>query len=84
MTPDLTAIPPVLLVTLGYALVCAVSPFGRCRKCRGFGFKLRTSRMTGRLKAGPPCRRCDATGRRIRAGRWLFNRVAGLYRDGTR
>ena len=53
-----------------------------CRKCHGFGFATTTDRK-GRPKRGKSCRRCKATGKRIRAGRWLFNRAQRIYRDGT-
>ncbi|WP_269854266.1 hypothetical protein [Streptomyces sp. RPT161] len=83
MTPALLAITLLIGITLCYAAVCAASPFGNCRKCRGFGFATTTDRK-GRLKRGKPCRRCDATGKRIRIGRWLFNRAARIHHDGTR
>ena len=38
MTPALLAITLLFAVTLCYVAVCAGSPFGDCRKCRGFGF----------------------------------------------
>ena len=82
MTPILLAIACLLAVTLGYIGLCAVSPFGDCRKCRGMGHELKTDRK-GRLKRGKDCRRCKATGKRIRAGRWLYNRWARIYRAGT-
>jgi hypothetical protein len=72
MTPALAAIAAILLLTLGYAAMCAASPFGPCRRCKGMGFKLRTDRK-GRQHRGKDCRRCQATGRRIRIGRHLFN-----------
>ncbi|MFE2522748.1 hypothetical protein ACWF95_21260 [Streptomyces vinaceus] len=83
MTPALLAITCLLSVTLGYSGLCAASPFGTCRKCRGFGFALTTDRK-GRLKRGKHCRRCDGHGKRIRLGRWLYNRAARTYRAGTR
>lgn len=83
MTPALTAIPGFLMLTLCYGSLCAVAPFGRCLKCRGFGRKLRKSRLTGRLKPGPVCRRCHGHGWRIRTGRRLFNYAARLHREGT-
>jgi hypothetical protein len=83
MTPTALAIACLLAVTFSYVGLCAGSPFGRCRKCNGFGFAMDTDRK-GRPKRGKHCRRCKATGRRIRIGRWLFNRAAALYRDGTR
>ena len=72
----------LLAITLGYAAVCAGSPFGTCRKCHGFGFATTTDRK-GRPKRGKSCRRCKATGKRIRVGRWLYNRWARIYRSGT-
>ncbi|MCX4587055.1 hypothetical protein ACH492_08885 [Streptomyces sp. NPDC019443] len=83
MTPIAAAIACLLVVTLCYAAMCAGSPFGRCRKCNGWGFQMKTDRK-GQLKRGKDCRRCKATGRRIRIGRWLFNRAQRIYREGTR
>ena len=82
MTPALLAITLLLGVTLCYVAVCAVSPFGNCRKCRGMGHALKTDRK-GRMKRGKDCRRCQATGKRIRIGRWLYNRAARIHRAGT-
>ncbi|MFD9631682.1 hypothetical protein [Streptomyces violascens] len=77
------AITLLLLFTLGYAAVCAGSPFGRCRKCKGLGFALKHDRK-GRPKRGKHCRRCDGNGIRIRTGRHLYNLAARIHRDGTR
>ena len=82
MTPVLLAITLLIGVTLCYVSVCAVSPFGTCRKCSGWGFAMKSDRK-GRLKRGKDCRRCNATGKRIRIGRWLYNRFARIYRAGT-
>ncbi|MEU9287236.1 hypothetical protein AB0D57_21585 [Streptomyces sp. NPDC048275] len=82
MTPALLAITLMLGVTLCYIAVCAASPFGNCRKCSGWGFRMKTDRK-GRMKRGKDCRRCKATGKRIRVGRWLYNRWARVYRAGT-
>lgn len=82
MTPILLAITCLLMVTLCYGSLCAASPFGNCRKCRGFGHTLKTSRR-GTLTRGKDCRRCHATGKRIRAGRWLYNRASRIYREGS-
>ncbi|MEY9876027.1 hypothetical protein ABH931_005534 [Streptacidiphilus sp. MAP12-33] len=79
----LTAIACLLIVTLGYGIVCAAQPFGRCRRCRGFGFHFKTDRR-GRMRRGKDCRRCKATGYRIRTGRHLYNLALRLYREGTR
>ncbi|QBR07500.1 hypothetical protein D7Y56_17195 [Streptomyces sp. S501] len=83
MTPALLASTLLLLITLCYASLCAASPFGDCRKCRGWGFATKTDRK-GRTKRGKDCRRCKATGKRIRIGRHLYNIAARLHRDGTR
>jgi len=83
MTSALLAITLLIGVTLCYVAVCAASPFGNCRKCRGMGHQLKTDRK-GRLKRGKDCRRCHATGKRIRVGRWIYNRAARTYRAGTR
>ncbi|MBR8639637.1 hypothetical protein KEF29_41240 [Streptomyces tuirus] len=82
MTLIALAIACLMLVTLSYGTLCAASPFGTCRKCNGFGFAMETDRK-GRPKRGKSCRRCKATGKRIRVGRWLFNRAQRIYRDGT-
>ena len=77
------AIACLLTVTLGYAGLCAASPFSNCRKCRGLGYALTYDRK-GRPKRGRHCRRCDGHGIRIRIGRHLFNLAARVHRDGTR
>ncbi|WP_433721729.1 hypothetical protein ACQP2Y_41020 [Actinoplanes sp. CA-051413] len=71
--------PALAFVTLGYAIVCAVSPFGTCRRCAGLG---RIGAARG-LRSRP-CRRCDATGIRIRLGRHLYHQATRIHRDGTR
>lgn len=83
MTPALLASALLMFITLSYASLCAASPFGNCRKCRGWGFAMKTDRK-GRAKRGKDCRRCKATGKRIRIGRHLYNVAARLHRDGTR
>lgn len=83
MTSFADAIPALLFITLGYAALCAVSPFGNCRKCRGFGFKVKTTRR-GRLKAGRTCRRCHGDRVRIRFGRHLWNVAHRLHHQGTK
>ncbi|MET7544758.1 hypothetical protein ABZS94_03105 [Streptomyces sp. NPDC005500] len=83
MPPALLAIASLLTVTFCYGGLCAASPFGDCRKCRGWGFAMKTDRK-GRTKRGKDCRRCKATGKRIRVGRHLYNVAARLHRDGTR
>lgn len=82
MTLIALAIACLVIVTLGYVSVCAGSPFGTCRKCHGFGFA--TTDRKGRPKRGKTCRRCKGRGKRVRVGRWLYNRAARIYREGTR
>lgn len=68
-----------LVWALGYAAACAAAPFGRCRRCHGHG---KTIKPNGKVRRW--CRRCDATGLRLRLGRRLFNYLRRLYRDGSR
>ncbi|MFC9173689.1 hypothetical protein [Streptomyces sp. NPDC057107] len=82
MTPVLLASACLLIVTLSYASLCAASPFGDCRKCKGFGYALKTDRH-GNLRPGKTCRRCRGERKRIRVGRHLYNLWLRLYRDGT-
>lgn len=84
MSSWLSAMPGLLFVTLCYALLCAISPVGDCRKCKGWGFKIHVSRWSGRLKPGRACRRCDGLGHRLRTGRHLYNLVVRLHREGNR
>jgi DnaJ-class molecular chaperone len=83
MSPALLAIACLLAITLGYVAKCAVSPFGDCRTCQGIGQIVAIGR-NGKPKAKRPCRRCKTTGKRIRVGRWIYNRLATTYRNGTR
>ncbi|WP_043266115.1 hypothetical protein [Streptomyces sp. CT34] len=83
MTPIVLAIACLMLVTLGYASLCAGSPFGNCRKCNGLGHHLHYDRK-GRPKRGKRCRRCKGRGKRVRVGRWIYNRASRIYREGTR
>jgi hypothetical protein len=83
MPPALLAIALLLIVTFCYASLCVASPFGNCRRCKGFGYALTTDRR-GRLKPGKTCRRCRGDRKRIRVGRHLFNVAMRIHRDGTR
>jgi hypothetical protein len=83
--PDvLSHLPGIVFITLCYSALCYASPFGTCRKCKGWGSKVWTTRFTGRLKRGRECRRCDGYGRRLRIGRRLYNLVSRLHREGSR
>jgi hypothetical protein len=81
------AIAFLFFITLCYIGRCVASPFGRCRACNGLGFRLITkTTITGGTKhrRGKDCRRCKATGYRLRLGRRLHNAWTRLHHDGTR
>ncbi|WP_413800194.1 hypothetical protein [Streptomyces iranensis] len=63
----LTASAAIFLALSGYAALCAVKPFGPCRKCEGTG--LRELSLRG-IKL---CRRCHGSRYRLRTGRRLWN-----------
>ncbi|CUU60455.1 hypothetical protein Ga0074812_14031 [Parafrankia irregularis] len=64
---------PLIVVTLGYILLCWVRPFGPCPHCHGTA---RTeSHFTRRTR---PCRHCDHTGLRLRVGRRACNALRRL------
>ncbi|MEU9300431.1 hypothetical protein [Streptomyces sp. NPDC048269] len=72
------------ILALGiYATLCAISPFGTCRKCDGLGARITTDRH-GRPKATSVCRRCHGQGKRLRLGRRLLNHSRDIHRVGTR
>jgi hypothetical protein len=62
-------------VLAGYALLCAVSPFGKCSVCKGKKFRKTLIRKRQR-----PCRRCKTTGLRRRWGRSLYAWAKTTYR----
>ncbi|MFF6955397.1 hypothetical protein [Streptomyces sp. NPDC008317] len=78
-----SAIALIVIAGLCYAALCAASPLGSCRKCHGFGFKVKQNRR-GRIVRGRECRRCRGYGQRIRVGRHLYNVATRLYREGVR
>ena len=59
------------IVTIGYLLRCASSPWGTCVRCRPGGVN-RT------------CRACSGTGMRPRLAFQLYAYLRRLYRDGSR
>jgi hypothetical protein len=73
----------ILVVTVGYAGLCAAQPFARCSKCDGMGFKVKYTRR-GKAKRGKDCRRCNGHGIHIRRGRHLWNLWRRTYTRGTR
>jgi len=75
LDPANTLILATLIVTFCYAGLCAVRPFGTCRKCRPT-----TRRTAGRRY----CRRCGGTRLRLRTGRRVWNFIHRLYTEGTR
>ncbi|MFE2599964.1 hypothetical protein ACFXCZ_26320 [Streptomyces sp. NPDC059396] len=82
--PSLISITPILIfLALCYALLCTASPYGACRRCKGWGHKIHQTRA-GRLKRGRQCRRCAGYGRRLRIGRRVYNGAARLHHDDTR
>jgi hypothetical protein len=64
-------------VTLCYAIGCWIWPFRPCRVCAGTG---RRRSPTGR--AIRLCRWCRGTGLRLRAGRWIWNYLTHLRKEG--
>lgn len=84
MSSWLSAMPGLMFVTMCYVALCLASPVGACRKCKGWGFKIRVSRRSGRLRPGRQCRRCGGHGYRFRVGHRLYNLVARLHREGIR
>lgn len=82
MSLTVPAITFLLAITLCYIALCAGSPFGTCRKCRGMGYATKVNRR-GKVKRGKDCRRCKTTGKRIRVGRHLYNAWRRTYDRGT-
>lgn len=66
------------LAIAGYALLCAVSPFGRCRKCSGTGFRDLSKRRP------KPCRRCRGQRYRPRIGTRTHTTSRAIHQAGTR
>lgn len=65
----------MIVVALGYAWSCAAYPYRPCRTCRGVGHF-----HSSFLRAIRLCRRCDGTGRTLRAGRRAYNAAARTFR----
>ncbi|MEU7975191.1 hypothetical protein AB0B48_24445 [Micromonospora sp. NPDC049089] len=63
----------LIVWALYYVAECAWWPFGPCPKCDGRG---KFKRNDG--KAWRKCRRCKATGERLRFGRKVWNRFAKI------
>lgn len=65
----------LVVVALGYAWSCAAYPYRPCRSCHGVGFF-----RSPILRAIRLCRRCDGTGRTLRAGRRAYNAAVRAHR----
>ncbi|KXK61076.1 hypothetical protein AWW66_15325 [Micromonospora rosaria] len=78
LTLAITVAAPAALVTLGYAGLCYVRPFTRCRRCAGTGQT--TTRFLRRPRA---CRRCDR-GIHLRVGRRIFAYFHRIRSEATR
>jgi hypothetical protein len=67
----------IAAAALAYAAACATLPFARCRRCAGAGVRMGKTRVLRRAVA-KPCRRCGASGKRLRLGRRVWNRFARI------
>lgn len=73
------------LTLLGYTALyitcCAFIPFGRCRRrrCDNGRIHSRLSRKHFR-----ECPRCDGTGKRVRIGRRIYEKIRDEYKAGNR
>jgi hypothetical protein len=63
-------------VAAGYALLCWVRPFGRCRVCSRTGV-----RLTLILRRFRSCWWCKGAGLRLRVGRRAYNYLARVRND---
>lgn len=79
--------PVVLLVSLAalgytacYLVMCSQFPFGRCRRHR-----CENGRVYSRLsrKMFRDCPRCDGTGKRIRIGRRVYEKIRDEFKAGN-
>jgi hypothetical protein len=68
MPPAVAAAITAAVLCAMYAARCYATPYARCAKCHGCGH---VERRSGR--GHRPCRRCKATGLRLRIGRRIAN-----------
>jgi hypothetical protein len=66
----------MILVALGYVWSCGVYPYKACRSSRGLGHF-----RSPILRAIRLCRRCNGTGRTLRAGRRTYNAAVRARRS---
>lgn len=72
----------VVVWALIYAAVCRIWPYAACRKCKGDGRFMSPSWLRFLFGRGwRNCRRCKGTGRRIRFGRRVWTKLAGVRHD---
>jgi len=76
----LTATGIALVVVLAYVGSCIVRPFRDCWLCNGNGHH----RSRSNRKLSRPCRWCRSSGKRLRAGRRLWNRARRIHREASR
>ena len=64
-----------------YILMCAISPWGTCKRSRCTGGRIysRVFKRTFR-----ECPRCNGTGRRVRVGRRIYEYFRSERKAGTR
>ncbi|MGW0501795.1 hypothetical protein [Micromonospora sp. NPDC003241] len=58
-----------------YLIKCYALPFGPCRRCKGKG-----ERRGRIIRLKHECHRCGGTGKRVRVGRRIIERVRDEYR----
>lgn len=61
----------------GYAVLCAIRPFGPCRRCHGLG-------TVERFRKERTCPRCRGKRLRLRVGRRAHNAWRRTHEAGTR
>jgi hypothetical protein len=71
----LIAVPAALLAAAVYLKICAHWPYLPCRTCNGTAKRPNLFGQGFRL-----CGTCDATGRRVRLGRRLYERLTSASR----
>jgi hypothetical protein len=83
VTPQTSATSTLILiglaVTFCYAIGCWIWPFRACKRCAGTGRRRSPSGRGIRL-----CRPCRGTGLRLRAGRWIYNQLTRVRKEGHR
>lgn len=80
-TPVLLALLALLGYSAFYIMMCAISPWGICKRSR-----CQSGRIYSRVfrKTFRECPRCDGTGRRVRIGRRIYEYLRSERKAGTR